>query len=71
KAGAGSMRIVVPAQTVARVTVDTSLTDVSTEGAWTINGKTYSTPAAGGDQEGRVLTIAVDMNVGSLKLATR
>jgi hypothetical protein len=71
KAGAGSMRIVVPSQTAARVTVKTALTKVSVEGSWTINGKTYSTPAAGGGQQGKTLAIEVDMSVGSLKLVTQ
>jgi hypothetical protein len=71
KAGVGTMRIVVPAQTAARVTVEASLTDVSVEGSWTANGKTYSTPAAAGDQQAKVLNIVVDVSVGSLKLITK
>jgi hypothetical protein len=71
KAGVGTMRIVVPAQTAARVTVEASLTDVSVEGSWTANGKTYSTPAAVGDQQAKALNIVVDMSVGSLKLITK
>ncbi|MFH0916948.1 MAG: toast rack family protein [bacterium] len=71
KAGVGSLRIVVPAQTAARVTVDGALTDVSVEGSWTTSGKTYSTSVVGGDQQAKILTIAVDMSVGSLKLVAR
>lgn len=71
KAGVGTMRIVVPAQTAARVTVEAALTDVSVEGPWTANGKTYSTPAAGGDKQVKSLTIVVEMSVGSLKLVTQ
>jgi hypothetical protein len=70
-AGVGSMRIVVPAQTAARVEVDTALIDVSTEGNWAVSGKTYSTPAAGGDRQAKTLTIRVDMGVGSLELVTK
>jgi hypothetical protein len=68
RAGVGAMRIVVPAQTAARVTIQGSLTDVSVEGSWAGGGKTYSTPPTGA--QARVLTIMVDMSVGSLKLAT-
>ena len=71
KAGVGSIRIVVPAQTAARVTVKGTLTDVSVDGSWTANGKTYSTAAAGGDQQAKILTIEVDMSVGALKLITQ
>ena len=71
EAGVGSMRIVVPAETAARVTVDGTLTDVSAEGAWTTSGKTYSTSVVGGDQQAKILTIVVDMSVGSLKLVAR
>lgn len=71
KAGVGSMRVVVPAQTAARVTVNGTLTDVSVEGSWTTSGKTYSTSAVGGEQQAKTLTIVVDMSVGSLKLVAR
>jgi hypothetical protein len=71
KAGVGTVRIVVPATTAARVSVEGALNDVSTEGAWTVSGKTYSTAAAGGGAQAKALTIAVDMSVGSLKLVTQ
>jgi hypothetical protein len=71
KAGVGTMRIVVPTATAASVLVEGALNDVSTEGAWTVAGKTYSTPAAGGDTRAKALSIVVDMSVGSLKLVTQ
>jgi hypothetical protein len=71
KAAVGTMRIVVPAATAARVSVEGALNDVSTEGAWTVSGKTYSTAATGAGAQAKALTIAVDMSVGSLKLVTQ
>jgi len=71
KAGVGSVRIVVPAQTAARVTVKGALTDVSLEGDWTTTGKTSSTPAAQQAGQTKTLTITVDMSVGTLKLVTQ
>jgi hypothetical protein len=71
KAGVGSVRIVVPAETAAQVTVKGSLTDVSLEGDWTTAGKTSSTPAAKTGGQDKTLFIEVDMSVGTLELVTR
>ncbi len=71
EAGVGTVTIVVPAETAARVTVEGSLTDVSLEGEWTTTGKTSGTPAATAGGEGKTLTITVDMSVGTLKLVTK
>lgn len=71
KAGVGSVRIVVPLETAARVEVNTALTDISTEGTWTVSGRTYSTAAVGGERQTKTVTIVLDMSVGSLKLVTR
>jgi hypothetical protein len=70
EAGVGTVRIVVPAQTAARVTVNGALNHVSLEGQWTADGKTYSNPAAMSAAQGRSLTIDVEMSVGSLSLVT-
>ncbi len=71
KAGVGSVRIEVPAETAAQVTVKGSLTDVSLEGAWTTTGKTSSTPAVKAGGQNKTLLIEVDMSVGTLELITR
>lgn len=63
KAAAGSVRVEVPSRTTATVNVSGELNDVSIEGTWTVQGKTYS--LGGG---GRTLTINVDLTAGSLKL---
>ncbi|MCE5254726.1 MAG: toast rack family protein [Actinomycetia bacterium] len=71
EAGAGTVRIIVPAATPARVTVDASLAGVSTEGVWTVQGETYSTTAVGTVGRVKMLTIAVEMDVGSLRLIAK
>jgi hypothetical protein len=67
-AGVGSVHIIVPAGTAAKVTVKGKLTNVTQEGTWTATGKTYATPAVGGAQQGKVLSITVNMDLGSLTL---
>jgi hypothetical protein len=69
--GAGSMRIIVPVGTSARVTVKGSLNSVSTEGTWTASGDTYSTLAADSAAQGKTLSITLETNVGSVTLVTR
>jgi hypothetical protein len=70
KAGVGTVRIEVPAETAAQVTVSGALTDVSQEGNWTTTGKTSSTPAAKAGSQEKMLLIEIDMSVGKLELAT-
>lgn len=71
EAGAGSVKIVVPAKTAARVTVSGTLNSVSTEGLWTVEGQTYSTTPAGSKGQGRSLTITVKADVSSVTLIAR
>jgi hypothetical protein len=71
EAGVATVRVVVPAETAAQVTVTGSLTDVSLEGAWTTTGSTSSTPAAKAGGQGKSLSIEVEMGVGTLELVTR
>ncbi len=66
--GAGSVKVVVPAAAAAKVTVSGSLNNISTEGVWTSVGKTYSTTAVGSVGQGRLLTIDVKADVGSVRL---
>jgi len=70
EAGVGSVHIIVPSTTAAEVVVKGSLTSVTYEGGWLAEGKTYHTPAAGPQTQGKLLTITVNMNVGSLSLTT-
>ncbi len=71
EAGVGSVHIIVPAGTAAKVTIKGRLTDVTQEGEWVTAGGTYSTPAAGAGKQGKLLTVTVDMSVGSLTLTTQ
>ena len=70
EAGVGSVHIIVPSTTAARVVVKGTLTNVTSEGGWTVEGKTYNTPAAGSQTQGKLLTITVNMNLGNLSLTT-
>lgn len=69
KAGVGTLHIIVPSGTAAKVVLKGSLTNVNQEGAWTAANKTYSTPAAGSSGS-KLLTITVDMDLGSLTLTS-
>jgi hypothetical protein len=70
-AGVGSMHIIVPAGTAAKVVIKGKLADVTQEGTWTTADKTYSTPAVGTDKQGKLLTITVSMDLGSLTLTSK
>lgn len=65
-AGVGSVKIIVPAGTAAKVVVTNAVGSVDTSGSWTANGDTYSNGGAG-----KTLTIFVKMGVGSLELRSR
>jgi hypothetical protein len=65
-AGLGSLKIVVPEGTTAKITISGAINDVRTEGTWAVTGKTYE--LAG---EGKTLTIHVDMGIGSLTLVKK
>ena len=68
--GASKVHIIVPSGTAAKVVLKGKLTDVTQEGTWTAADKTYSTPAAA-SSGGKLLTITVNMDVGSLSLYQR
>lgn len=70
-AGAATVRIEVPQTTAARVMVAGTLNDVTTEGVWTTSGDTYSTTGGGTAAESRMLSITVDVNVGSVTLVSK
>jgi hypothetical protein len=67
--GASSVHIIVPGGTAAKVVLKGKLTDVSQEGTWTAVDKSYSTPGAA-SSGGKLLTITVNMDVGSLTLTS-
>jgi len=66
EAGVGSVRIIVPANTSAKVVASNGIGSVDTNGTWTANGDTYTTNGTG-----KTLTILVKMGVGSLELRNR
>lgn len=66
KAGICTLNIIVPAGVKAEVTRTGAVTSVKTEGTWSTSGDTYSTGGSG-----PLLTIDVDMGVGTLNLISR
>jgi hypothetical protein len=72
ESGAGSVRIVMPRTTAARVTISGSLNDIDTEGTWnrSSGGDTFTTPAWDSKQRGKTLSISVEMSVGSVTLVS-
>ncbi len=67
--GVSHVHIIVPSGTAAKVVLKGKLTDVTQEGTWTAADQTYSTPAAA-SADGKLLTITVNMGVGSLTLTS-
>jgi hypothetical protein len=63
-AGVGNLRLVFPAGVTVNVEVHRGPANINTEGAWTINGKTYSS----GNSDS-VWMVKVDIGVGNLMLA--
>jgi len=64
--GVSSVTIIVPQGTNMKVVLTGELTDVQTTGKWSSENKTYTTSA-----EGPMVTIYVDLGVGSLKLVQK
>jgi hypothetical protein len=64
--GVSSVRLVIPSDMDAKIVVSDGITDVKTEGTWTVNDKTYSLSGSG-----PTLTINVDMGVGTLTLESK
>ncbi len=62
--GLGNMTIIIPEESNCRIVLSGGLTNVTTEGSWTIQGQEYRT--MGG--EGPLLRIEVNVGVGNLKL---
>lgn len=62
-AGVSNVRLVVPAGMAVQVEVEGAISNVNTEGTWTVNDKHYEVAGSG-----PVLTISVQMGVGNLTL---
>ncbi len=63
--GLGNMTVIVPADANCRIVLSGGLTNVSTEGTWTIQGQEYRT-----NGEGPQLRIDINVGVGNLKLVS-
>ncbi|MCX8025557.1 MAG: toast rack family protein [Thermanaerothrix sp.] len=63
--GLGNMTIIVPADANCRIVLSSGLTNISTEGTWTILGQEYRTMG-----EGPQLRIDINVGVGNLKLVS-
>jgi hypothetical protein len=63
--GVSNVRIVVPAGMTANVDVSGAVSNVNTEGTWTVNDKHYEVTGSG-----PTLTITVEMGVGNLTLVS-
>ena len=64
--GVSNFKIIVPSTTACKVIMTGAMNSVNPQGAWTISDKTYSLPG-----QGPLLTITVELGVGSLELDTR
>lgn len=69
--GSGTMRIQVPAGTAAVVKVSGSQTAIDLQGEWVTKGTTHSTPAVEGAEDGKILTIELEMGTGTATLVVK
>jgi hypothetical protein len=67
----GTLRIEVPATTRAQVKMNNTTAEVASQGSWTIDGTTYSTPAVVSGADGKTLTIELQMTAGSAALVCK
>lgn len=65
-AGVCSLKIIVPEGTAVKIKLSGGLSDVRTEGTWSVNDQTYALSG-----EGPTITINVDMGLGSLTLISK
>jgi hypothetical protein len=61
--GVSNFKIIVPTTTACKVVMTGAMNSVSTQGDWKVNDTTYSLPG-----QGPMLTITVELGVGSLEL---
>jgi hypothetical protein len=66
KSGLSSVDIIVPAGMSVEIAVGGGVTNVNTDGSWTVHGDTYSQSGSG-----PTLTIGVDMGLGTLRLVSQ
>jgi hypothetical protein len=67
----GTLLIEVPGTTRAQVRIKDTMAEVATQGSWTIDGTTYSTPAVVSGAGGKTLTIELQMAAGSAALVCK
>jgi hypothetical protein len=68
---AGTVRIEVPSTTRLEVRIKNTVAEVASEGPWTIDGTTYSTPALVSDADGKTVTVVLQMAAGSATLVCK
>ncbi len=64
--GVSNFKVIVPSTTACKVILTGAMNSVNAQGAWTVNDKTYSLSG-----QGPLLTITVELGVGSLELDTQ
>jgi hypothetical protein len=64
--GVSDLKLIIPSGAACQVILTGAMNSVNTQGAWQIDGKTYSLPG-----QGPQLTISVELGVGSLSLITQ
>jgi hypothetical protein len=67
----GTLRIEVPGTTRVQVKMKNTTAETATQGSWTIDGSTYSTPALSSGAGGKTLTIELEMTAGSATLVSK
>jgi hypothetical protein len=68
---AGTLRIEVPGTTRLEVRIRDTMAEVASEGPWTIDGTTYSTPALVSGADGKTITVLLQMSAGSATLVCK
>jgi hypothetical protein len=69
--GSGTVRIQVPVGTAAVVKVSGSQTAIDLQGEWVTKGTTHSSPAVEGAEDGKILTIELEMGTGTATLVLK
>jgi hypothetical protein len=68
---AGTVRIQAPASTAVVVKVASTRTMLDLQGEWVTEGTTHSTPAAASLEDGKVLTVQLEMAAGTATLIAK
>jgi hypothetical protein len=64
--GVSNFKVIVPSSTACKVILTGAMNSVNTQGGWTVTNQTYSLPG-----QGPLLTITVELGVGSLELVAQ